>query len=38
MSKGLRKGGDGGRRRVRYEDELNQQQFEVVMHPGGQVV
>jgi DNA helicase-2/ATP-dependent DNA helicase PcrA len=35
MSKGLRKGGDGGRRRVRYEDELNQQQFEVVMHPGG---
>jgi DNA helicase-2/ATP-dependent DNA helicase PcrA len=35
MSKGLRKTDDGGRRRVRYEDELNQQQLEVVMHPGG---
>jgi DNA helicase-2/ATP-dependent DNA helicase PcrA len=35
MSKGLRKAGDGGRRRVRYEEELNQQQLEVVMHPGG---
>ena len=35
MSKGLRKTGDGGRRRVRYEEELNQQQLEVVMHPGG---
>jgi DNA helicase-2/ATP-dependent DNA helicase PcrA len=35
MSKELRKGGDAGRRRVRYEDELNQQQLEVVMHPGG---
>jgi DNA helicase-2/ATP-dependent DNA helicase PcrA len=35
MSRKLRKGDDGGRRRVRYEEELNQQQLEVVMHPGG---
>jgi len=35
MSKGLRKAGEGSRRRVRYEEELNQQQLEVVMHPGG---
>jgi DNA helicase-2/ATP-dependent DNA helicase PcrA len=35
MSKQLRRGDDGGRRRVRYEDELNEQQLEVVMHPGG---
>ena len=35
MSKGLRKADGGGRRRVRYEEELNQQQLEVVMHPGG---
>ena len=35
MTNGLRKTGDGGRRRVRYEDELNTQQLEVVMHPGG---
>ncbi len=35
MSEGLRKADDGGRRRVRYEEELNQQQLEVVMHPGG---
>jgi DNA helicase-2/ATP-dependent DNA helicase PcrA len=35
MSKELRKGNDGSRRRVRYEEELNQQQLEVVMHPGG---
>jgi DNA helicase-2/ATP-dependent DNA helicase PcrA len=35
MTKNLRKAGDGGRRRVRYEKELNQQQLEVVMHPGG---
>jgi len=33
MSKELLKG--GGSRRVRYEEELNQQQLEVVMHPGG---
>ncbi len=35
MSKGLRRADSGGRRRVRYEEELNQQQLEVVMHPGG---
>jgi DNA helicase-2/ATP-dependent DNA helicase PcrA len=35
MSGELRKGDDGGRRRVRYEEELNEQQLEVVMHPGG---
>jgi DNA helicase-2/ATP-dependent DNA helicase PcrA len=35
MSKQLRKADDGGRRGVRYEDELNEQQLEVVMHPGG---
>ena len=35
MSTGLRKVGDGGRHRVRYEEELNQQQLKVVMHPGG---
>jgi DNA helicase-2/ATP-dependent DNA helicase PcrA len=35
MSKRLRKTDDGGRRRVRYEEELNHQQLEVVMHPGG---
>jgi DNA helicase-2/ATP-dependent DNA helicase PcrA len=35
MSKELSKGDDGGRRRVRYEEELNHQQLEVVMHPGG---
>jgi DNA helicase-2/ATP-dependent DNA helicase PcrA len=35
MSNELRKGDDGGRRRVRYEEELNRQQLEVVMHPGG---
>ena len=35
MSGDLRRGGDGARRRVRYEDELNEQQLEVVMHPGG---
>ena len=35
MTKDLRKADDGGRRRVRYEKELNQQQLEVVMHPGG---
>ena len=31
----LRRGDGGGRRRVRYEDDLNEQQLEVVMHPGG---
>jgi DNA helicase-2/ATP-dependent DNA helicase PcrA len=35
MSKGLRRAGEGGRHRVRYEEELNEQQLEVVMHPGG---
>jgi DNA helicase-2/ATP-dependent DNA helicase PcrA len=35
MTGGLRKSGDFGPRRVRYEEELNEQQLEVVMHPGG---
>jgi DNA helicase-2/ATP-dependent DNA helicase PcrA len=35
MSGELRKGDDQGRRRVRYEEELNEQQLEVVMHTGG---
>jgi DNA helicase-2/ATP-dependent DNA helicase PcrA len=35
MSKGLRRAGEGRRHRVRYEEELNEQQLEVVMHPGG---
>lgn len=35
MSRALRRGDGGGRRRVRYEEELNRQQLEVVMHPGG---
>jgi DNA helicase-2/ATP-dependent DNA helicase PcrA len=35
MTKGLRKIGNPGRRRVRYEEELNEQQLDVVMHPGG---
>ena len=35
MSNPLRKTGNPGARRVRYEDELNNQQLEVVMHSGG---
>ncbi len=34
MSKGLRRPEDG-RYRVHYESELNEQQLEIVMHPGG---
>ena len=34
MSNGLRRP-EGGRYRVRYEEELNKQQLEIVMHPGG---
>jgi DNA helicase-2/ATP-dependent DNA helicase PcrA len=35
MSDKLSKTAHGGRYRVRYEEELNEQQLEVVMHPGG---
>jgi DNA helicase-2/ATP-dependent DNA helicase PcrA len=35
MTNGIRKTGGTGRHRVRYEAELNPQQLEVVMHPGG---
>ena len=35
MSRGPRRDGSGKRYRVHYEDELNPQQLEVVMHPGG---
>ncbi len=35
MTGTLAKRGGGGRRKVRYSDELNPQQLEVVMHPGG---
>ena len=35
MTNGIRKTGGIGRHRVRYEAELNPQQLEVVMHPGG---
>ncbi len=35
MTNTLRKAGDRRRRRVRYDEELNEQQLEAVMHPGG---
>jgi DNA helicase-2/ATP-dependent DNA helicase PcrA len=35
MMNTLRKAGDERRRRVRYDEELNEQQLEAVMHPGG---
>ncbi|MEJ2580753.1 MAG: UvrD-helicase domain-containing protein, partial [Acidobacteriota bacterium] len=35
MTNKLRKADDRRRRRVRYDEELNEQQLDAVMHPGG---